>query len=160
MTIANWFTCICTKLIVSSWEHRILNWHHLSVIASQISGKVTVCSTVLGWQQKIWNVRITGRLWRQSIFVGFPLKGPVMRKTFPWHDVIVSHIFSWWPGIQCFDNQHVETWTNWPSLWRRLLQTHFLGWMICLLIHSWLKLIPKGAITTKSELVYVCKLLS
>ena len=83
------------------WIKQLLKWHHMSVMTSQITGKSIVCSN---------NCSVQHYRKRQSSILlalcegnppldspGNPLvewwipliKGPVMQKTFPWHDVIM-----------------------------------------------------------------------
>ena len=66
----------------------------MNIMASQIIGDSAVCLIVrLDWYKKI-KTRVTGPLWS----VDSPHKGPVTRKTFPFHGVrVIMHICPLWP---------------------------------------------------------------
>ena len=93
-----------------------LQWHPMSVMASQITGKSTVC---LGWHQRKhqsprhWSfVRGIHRCKVDSLH-----KGPVTRLAFPCHDVIMYVIMT-------------SLWTNIPGCCRKdeLAHTKVAQW--------------------------------
>ena len=69
-----------------------LQWRHMAIVASQITGNLSVCSTVcLGYVQR--NIKAP-RYWRvvrgiHQSPVDFLHKGSVTRKMFPCHDIIM-----------------------------------------------------------------------
>ena len=64
----------------------------ISVMASQITGVSSVCSTVCSghWSKKTSKLRVTGHCkGNPPVTSGFPHKGPIERKMFPFDDLII-----------------------------------------------------------------------
>ena len=141
MTIANWFTCFCTKLIMFSLgiSHLKVTSHERHCAPNHWQHQCLFNRFLRITTKKISKLRITGPLWKKT--GGFLHKEPVMRKVVPWHDVIRRRICSWWSGIRCFDNPYAEAWRNRPPWWQHF-QTYF-SWSLFLMVvltqsHNWL----------------------
>ena len=69
-----------------------LEWHHMSVMASQSSGNPTDCSTTCSGYQQINNISsvLLCKGNPPPMTDGSSHKGPVMRKAFPCHNIVMS----------------------------------------------------------------------
>ena len=80
------------------WVRYPLQWRHMSIITSNITGRWTVCPSVsLGQHQgkhesPCYRPRMRENHWWP---LDSPHKGPVTRKAFPWHEIITVGKHIW-----------------------------------------------------------------
>ena len=87
-----WHKCHDNNIGSTAKEGISLQWHYMSVMASQITKQLDFLFNGLFrlTTKQTSKLSITDHMWRES--ADYPHKGPVMRKAFPGHGVIVSVI--------------------------------------------------------------------
>ena len=132
-----------------TWNSMVALWNYSDVrmgtMASQITRLAIVYSTVYSGadQRKHQSCASLAFVWGIHRWtVNSSHEGPLMRKMFPFDDVImgtITHI----PGKPVF-LKHFEAWTNWSLIYRR----HFFCFSLIQIFHIliWCKFIFQGPI--------------
>ena len=119
MLFARWQWWNANRVQISYSIMFSLSRRHISVMASHITCRLTLCATAALFElTSKWtpNLRVTGLLWGKSpVTRGFPHKGPVMRKRIQCNDIIVCCI-SFRVQERCMDDS--DRWFRPQLRWR------------------------------------------